>query len=404
MSQSEILRFPHSSKKHENDPDAAKHARLRIASIPNQYLAHATPAKEDLVGAVHPVSPAAEAGHDPKTRPVPLDAEELSDSEPVKEKRHEKEPAKTPVTAIAANPLETAGVASAPAASLKAAQTMPEASGDPYRKEGSWRSRLPSPVQPLLTGLGVFLLLLLVFKAPIFLSQLNFLTQPKSAATPAGQASAAVPASPTISIPKINVNAPVVYAADNNENDILKDLESGVVHYAGTALPGQPGNSVIFGHSSNDWWEPGNYKFVFVLLDKLQPGDTFTVNYNSKQYLYKVTGSQVVLPTDVGVLAQTPDPEMTLITCTPPGTSWKRLVVTAKQISPAPTSGQTAAPSTVKGNGTLPSNAPSITDKLGGWWHSLTHIFGFGGDSSSKSTQGGGTTGSSTPTTLPATQ
>jgi LPXTG-site transpeptidase (sortase) family protein len=169
-----------------------------------------------------------------------------------------------------------------------------------------------------------------------------------------------------------------MFAKSNNEASIQKDLESGVVHYANTALPGEAGNSVIFGHSSNDWWEPGNYKFVFVLLDKLAVGDTFSVNYNSKQYIYKVSETKVVLPTDLSVLNSTTDPEMTLITCTPPGTSWKRLIVKAKQISPDPSvvNSKSSLSSSSDNQGTLPGNSPSLTDQLSKWWHSFTGLFG----------------------------
>lgn len=253
-------------------------------------------------------------------------------------------------------------------------------------------------------GLATFVILYFVFKPQLLLSQLNYLTQPKTTSTPATQAAAAVPAAPTISIPKINVSAPVVYATSNDENAILTDLQSGVVHYANTALPGQPGNSVIFGHSSNDWWEVGNYKFVFVLLDKLVPGDTFTVNYNSHQYLYQVSTSTVVDPTDVAVLNQTADPEMTLITCSPPGTSWKRLVVTAKQIGPAPVAAKVPpASATHPGSGTLPSNSQSLNDNLAAWWQGIKSFLGGG---SAKQSSPASTTTSPTPSsgTLPATQ
>jgi hypothetical protein len=44
----------------------------------------------------------------------------------------------------------------------------------------------------------------------------------------------------------------------------------------------------------------------------------------------------VVEPTNTSVLEQTQQPRLTLITCTPPGTSWQRLIVQAKQVTPDP--------------------------------------------------------------------
>lgn len=214
-------------------------------------------------------------------------------------------------------------------------------------------------------------------KAPLFISQLGYFTnKPQNTSAPAAAQVVQVSPEPIISIPKINVSAPIVFAKSNVEANIQKDLESGVVHYANTALPGEPGNSVIFGHSSNDWWEPGNYKFVFVLLDKMVVGDTFTVNYNSKQYMYEVTETKVVEPTDLSVLNQGSTPEMTLITCTPPGTSWKRLIIKAKQVSPSP---QIVTPSTEsKDTGieaALPGSEKSIVDRMAEWWRNATDGF-----------------------------
>jgi LPXTG-site transpeptidase (sortase) family protein len=396
MSDTTIARFPHGSSlpHRDNDPDAAHQARRRISSLPDPYLAHAIPSKEDLVGAIDPVSAVQAAGD--AVKPLPLHPATPHTAVPAADSAESTAPPVVATTiaapASATNPLEQGERL---ATTTAIGTTFPAHIPEPKPRS------LPSRMRPFIVGILTFIGLYIIFKAPIFLSQLNYLTQPKTAATPASQASLEVPAAPTISIPKINVNAPVVYASDNNESDILTDLESGVVHYANTAMPGQPGNSVIFGHSSNDWWEPGNYKFVFVLLDKLQAGDTFTVNYNSHQYLYQVTGTQVVEPTDLSVLNQTPDPEMTLITCTPPGTSWKRLVVTAKQISPAPTTA-TATTTTAQSSGsTLPSNSPSLTQEIGSWWNGVVRTLS-GKKSTPSSTQGSGSSSGSSAGTLPA--
>jgi sortase A len=251
------------------------------------------------------------------------------------------------------------------------------------------RRKIPSAIRPMVMAVGVFLTVLLLFKAPIILSQLGYTFGSKNN-TPAVTTGSTeiVPAANTITIPKINVQAPVNYEPSMAEADIQKSLETGVVHYGSTALPGQVGNVAIFGHSSNDWWEPGNFKFVFVLLDKLAPGDQITIDYNSQRFVYEVTGSKVVEPTDVGVLNQTPDPELTLITCTPPGTSLKRLVVTAKQISPDPQKATTASTaSAANSSGKLPSSAPDFLTQLSQGWAAIFHSLSslFGGDTSSPS-------------------
>lgn len=227
---------------------------------------------------------------------------------------------------------------------------------------------LPSKARPIISAVASFLLLLLVFKSEVVISQIKYLTA-RTQTTADTQTKTddgpKVSAAPVIKIPKIKVSAPVVYEPSISEPAIQKALRGGVVHYGTSPKPGQAGNSVIVGHSSNDWWEPGKYKFVFVLLDKLIVGDKFSVNYNSKRYVYKVTESKVVEPTDLSVLAQTANPTMTLITCTPPGTSWKRLVVKAEQVSPSPQITHKAPPKPIEGSlAKLPSNAPDFFDRI----------------------------------------
>lgn len=237
------------------------------------------------------------------------------------------------------------------------------------------KKSVPNRLRPLAIAAGIFLLAVLLTKSPVILSQLRYSNTP--APSVATVPAAVVSPEPTISIPKINVNAPVVYEKSIIEEDVQRALQGGVVHYGTTAKPGEKGNTVIFGHSSNDWWEPGDYKFVFVLLDKLAPGDKITVNYESRRYTYEVTGSKVVEPTDVGVLNPTSEPTLTLITCTPPGTAWKRLVVTAKQIDPAPATAATASKTTTSAPQPLPgqSEKPGFGEQLIRAWQDFTAIF-----------------------------
>jgi len=148
-----------------------------------------------------------------------------------------------------------------------------------------------------------------------------------------------------IIIPKINKNIPIVRVSSENlvkrdwgrlESDIQQALRNGVVHYPGTSLPGQKGNVVITGHSSYFPWDPGRFKDVFALLHDVNEGDKIVIYYDQKRYVYEITSKEVVLPADVHVLEQVDENKLTLITCTPIGTNLKRLIVTAKQISPLP--------------------------------------------------------------------
>ena len=151
--------------------------------------------------------------------------------------------------------------------------------------------------------------------------------------------SAAVGKASKLIIPKINVEVPVVYDVETvEEADVQSGLERGVVHYATTSNPGEKGNGAIFGHSSNNILNRGKYKFAFVLLSRLESGDTFYIEKGGVRYVYKIFEKKVVSPEEVGVLGAVSGKTstMALITCDPPGTTISRLVVWGEQISPDP--------------------------------------------------------------------
>lgn len=169
---------------------------------------------------------------------------------------------------------------------------------------------------------------------------------PKATDTPA-PAPKPDPSKPaSVIIPSIDVNAPVVFDEPATvEWKVQLALRRGTVHYGDTAVPGQSsGNVVIVGHSSGQPWAPGDYKWVFTLLDKVKVGDQVQINYQGIAYVYQVTDTVVVDPTDASVLAPTDKPTLSLVTCTPVGTSKNRLVVRAKQISPAPVTPKATEP------------------------------------------------------------
>lgn len=182
----------------------------------------------------------------------------------------------------------------------------------------------------------------------------------------------AVSAEPKLIIPKINVDVPVIYDTTPDYASQMKAMESGTAYFGipgANSKPGQVGNTVISGHSSNDFLDGGNYKFVFALLEKLGTGDTIYVNYQSKRYIYTVTKTEVVQPTDVSKLVYpTTKPILTLITCTPLGTSQNRLLVTAEQISPSPSSAVPAPSADASGSSEqiIPGNSPTFVQRLFG--------------------------------------
>ncbi|MES2876470.1 MAG: sortase [Patescibacteria group bacterium] len=176
---------------------------------------------------------------------------------------------------------------------------------------------------------------------------------------------------PRLIIPKINVNVPVNYDVTPDQASQLRAMENGTAYFGipgANSKPGQVGNTVISGHSSNDFIDTGSYKFVFALLERLVPGDIFYLNYQGIRYTYTVTKTKVVRPSDVSALVyETTKPEVTLITCTPLGTALNRFLVTAEQVSPNP-AGAAAAPSDAgqAADSVMPGNSPTLVERLFG--------------------------------------
>jgi sortase A len=119
-----------------------------------------------------------------------------------------------------------------------------------------------------------------------------------------------------IQIPAISVDAPVV------QGDGWEQLKKGVGQQVGSPDPGKNGNIVLSGH--NDV-----YGEVFRYLDRLTPGDSIILFTSQRQYTYIVTGTQMVEPTAVEVMAPTPDARVTLISCHPYLVDDHRIVVSA---------------------------------------------------------------------------
>ena len=153
-------------------------------------------------------------------------------------------------------------------------------------------------------------------------------------------------------------------------------MNSGVAHYriaGASAYPGEIGNTVITGHSAGDVYSSNPYKYIFSGLERLEDGDLIYINYESVRYTYRVTGKEVVEPTDVQALVIDTDvPMLTLVTCTPLGTSRYRLLVFAEQISPNVEDAEpTDTVVNVDSSETeeMPSNEPSFFE---GIWSFLT--------------------------------
>lgn len=131
-----------------------------------------------------------------------------------------------------------------------------------------------------------------------------------------------------LTIPKLDIKDALI---ETNSLSLSPDETLG--HYNGSALPGKTGNSFVYGHSVLPWfYNPRNYKTIFSTLDKLQPGDEIFIEYQNEKLTYVVDNQEVLKIEEVKPLDNVkPDylnqSTMTLMTCWPPGTKAKRLVV-----------------------------------------------------------------------------
>jgi len=128
-----------------------------------------------------------------------------------------------------------------------------------------------------------------------------------------------------ISIPKLNVKNATVKV------DYLNFYEN-LSHFPGTALPGEVGNAFITGHSVlPQFTDPENYRTIFSKLPELEVGDVINIESEGASYKYIVQYKKIVSPKDISVLKPISKgaKNLTLMTCVPPGTSIKRMVVVA---------------------------------------------------------------------------
>jgi len=127
----------------------------------------------------------------------------------------------------------------------------------------------------------------------------------------------------TVSIPKLKISSAKT-VVDN------LDFYNNLSHFPGSALPGEVGNVFITGHSVlPQFTDTSNYQTIFSKLSDLEIGDVINVDSEGKNYQYIVQYKKIVDPHDLSVLGTISKnaKNLTLMTCVPPGTSLKRMVV-----------------------------------------------------------------------------
>lgn len=240
------------------------------------------------------------------------------------------------------------------------------------------KSRKMRKFIPIFAGVAVALTILFLQYNRLIFAPIMAYVSPGNA--PASQIEALDPtitqtisADPRLIIPKLNIDVPIRFGV--SLSGVMGAMNNGVVHYrinGASAYPGEIGNFIITGHSAGDIYSSNPYKYIFSGLERLEDGDLIYLNYNSVRYTYQVVKKQVVEPSNVAALVVTTDkPLITLVTCTPLGTSRYRLLVTGEQISPSYSENTPDTPSEPiidQGNEMeLPANEPSFFEGIWDW-------------------------------------
>jgi LPXTG-site transpeptidase (sortase) family protein len=162
--------------------------------------------------------------------------------------------------------------------------------------------------------------------APVFKAEVNYQLNKKNT-----EPVEVIPVNPEFSIiiPKINANALVIKNVDPFDSKIYQQaLTRGVAHAKGTSTPDKSGNTFIFAHSAGNWYQANQFNAVFYLLNKLETGDEIIVYYQSQKYTYTVQETKLIKGDELNYMESTTNQkQLTLMTCWPPGTTLKRLVV-----------------------------------------------------------------------------
>jgi sortase A len=170
----------------------------------------------------------------------------------------------------------------------------------------------------------------------------------------------------------------VTFGANSDVKSMAAAMTNGVAHYSisgASAIPGEIGNFAVSGHSAGNVYETSQYKFIFSGLTRLTNGDLIYMDYNGTRYSYRVTGANTVEPSDSAALRRIANenpgkPMITLITCTPLGTSKYRLLVYGEQIHPSvndDTATQAPAKESDSDTQTMPKNSDSPLEQFWKW-------------------------------------
>jgi LPXTG-site transpeptidase (sortase) family protein len=142
----------------------------------------------------------------------------------------------------------------------------------------------------------------------------------------------------TLSISNIGINnVNITPNVDSfNTNVYNSALKNGLAHFKGTPLPGDGGNSFIYGHSAVESFfsrHQDDPETIFSKLENAELSDTIEITKDGFTYRYNVIKQTIIEPDEFDVISGKPGKEtVTLMTCWPLGVGSKRLIVIGERI------------------------------------------------------------------------
>lgn len=136
-----------------------------------------------------------------------------------------------------------------------------------------------------------------------------------------------------IIIPAIHVSVPIVLSASLEDKDVLSVLNQGAALYPNGVAPGHLGNVFIAAHSTGEPWK-GKYRFAFVHINELKPGNVLHLDYAGTRYTYRMTEQEIIVPSpDYQVVSDRPVPTLSLMACWPLWSTQKRMIIHAELVN-----------------------------------------------------------------------
>lgn len=126
-----------------------------------------------------------------------------------------------------------------------------------------------------------------------------------------------------LEIPSLGVDYVVIEGTDTGS------LQRGPGHYPTTALPGQGETIAIAGHRTT-------YGAPFSQINAIEPGDEIIIEMPYGTFAYEVTKSEIVEPTDVGIVDDVGSERLVLTACHPRYSAAQRYAVFADLTSASP--------------------------------------------------------------------